>query len=108
MPTYKFQLTDDLTVPIQANSVQEAEAILKTEIMKREASPLFDKQYFDYETGINVPSLRALLARQEKKEEKENVLRSASGVGDDGFNYTTKGDLAITPEGQQVLNDRGS
>ena len=44
MPTYKFQLTDDLTVPIQANSVQEAEAILKTEIMKREASPRFDKQ----------------------------------------------------------------
>jgi len=107
VPTYKFQLTDDLTVPIQANSIEEAEAILKTEIMKREASPLFDKQYFDYETGINVPSLRALLARQEKKEEKENVLRSASGVGDDGFNYTTKGDLAITPEGQQVLIDRG-
>jgi len=107
VPTYKFQLTDDLTVPIQANSVQEAEAILKTEIMKREASPIFDKQYFDYETGINVPGLRALLARQETKEEKENVLRSASGVGDDGFNYTTKGDLAITPEGQQVLIDRG-
>ena len=107
MPTYKFQLTDDLTVPIQANSVQEAEAILKTEIMKREASPIFDKQYFDYETGINVPGLRALLARQETKEEKENVLRSASGVGDDGFNYTTKGDLAITPEGQQILIDRG-
>jgi hypothetical protein len=107
VPTYKFQLTDDLTVPIQANSVQEAEAILKTEIMKREASPIFDKQYFDYETGINVPGLRALLARQETKEEKENVLRSASGVGDDGFNYTTKGDLAITPEGQQILIDRG-
>jgi hypothetical protein len=105
MRTFNFQLTDDLTVPIQANSREEAERILKAEIIKKEASPIFDKEYFDYETGINIPGLRAKLARQEKMTEKENVLRAA--VTKDGFNMTTKGDLAITPEGQQILIDQG-
>ena len=105
MQTFNFQLTDDLTVPIQANSREEAERILKSEIIKKEASPIFDKEYFDYETGINIPGLRAKLARQEKMTEKENVLRAA--VTKDGFNMTTKGDLAITPEGQQILIDQG-
>ena len=105
MKTFNFQLTDDLTVPIQANSREEAERILKAEIIKKEASPIFDKEYFDYETGINIPSLRAKLGRQEKMTEKENVLRAA--VTKDGFNMTTKGDLAITPEGQQILIDQG-
>jgi hypothetical protein len=103
--TFNFQLTDDLTVPIQANSREEAERILKAEIIKKEASPIFDKEYFDYETGINIPGLRAKLARQEKMTEKENVLRAA--VTKEGFNMTTKGDLAITPEGQQILIDQG-
>ena len=105
MKTFNFQLTDDLTVPITANSREEAERILKAEIIKKEASPIFDKEYFDYETGINIPSLRAKLGRQEKMTEKENVLRAA--VTKDGFNMTTKGDLAITPEGQQILIDQG-
>jgi hypothetical protein len=105
MRTFNFQLTDDLTVPIQANSREEAERILKAEIIKKEASPIFDKEYFDYETGINIPGLRAKLARQEKMTEKENVLRAA--VTKEGFNMTTKGDLAITPEGQQILIDQG-
>ena len=35
MRTFNFQLTDDLTVPIQANSREEAERILKAEIIKR-------------------------------------------------------------------------
>ena len=76
MRTYQIQLTDDLTVPVRANSQEEAVQIIKAEILKKEASPLFDQTYFDYETGINVPSLRAALARQEKRTEKENVLRA--------------------------------
>ena len=76
MRTYQIQLTDDLTVPVRANSQEEAVQIIKAEILKKEASPLFDQTYFDYETGINVPSLRATLARQEKRTEKENVLRA--------------------------------
>jgi len=105
MKTYRFRLTDDLTVPIEANSREEAERILKSEIAKKEASPIFDSIYFDYETGINVPRLRQALARQEKREEKENVLRAY--VDSTGFTTTTKGDFAITPEGQRVLIEKG-
>lgn len=105
MKTYNLQVTDDLTVPIRANSQEEAIRILKSEIAKKEASPLFDKTYFDYETGINVPRLRAALARQEKRTEKENVLRAY--VDSEGFTINTKGDYAITPEGQKVLVEKG-
>lgn len=105
MKTYRFRLTDDLTVPVEANSREEAVRILKSEIAKKEASPLFDSIYFDYETGINVPRLRQALARQEKREEKENVLRAY--VDSTGFTTTTKGDFAITPEGQRVLIEKG-
>jgi hypothetical protein len=105
MKTYRFRLTDDLTVPVEANSREEAVRILKSEIAKKEASPIFDSIYFDYETGINVPRLRQALARQEKREEKENVLRAY--VDSTGFTTTTKGDFAITPEGQRVLIEKG-
>ena len=105
MRTYQIQLTDDLTVPVRANSQEEAVQIIKAEILKKEASPLFDQTYFDYETGINVPSLRATLARQEKRTEKENVLRAY--VDSSGFTINTKGDYAITPEGQRVLIEKG-
>lgn len=105
MKTYNLQVTDDLTVPIRANSQEEAIRILKSEIAKKEASPLFDKTYFDYETGINVPRLRSALARQEKRTEKENVLRAY--VDSEGFTINTKGDYAITPEGQKVLVEKG-
>jgi len=87
MPIYNFKLTDDLTVPVTANSQEEAERILKAEIVKKEASPLFDKMYFDYETGINVPSLRAKLGRQEKTSEKERVLTAE--VTKQGYTRTT-------------------
>jgi hypothetical protein len=105
MKTYRFRLTDDLTVPVEANSREEAVRILKSEIAKKEASPIFDSIYFDYETGINAPRLRQALARQEKREEKENVLRAY--VDSTGFTTTTKGDFAITPEGQRVLIEKG-
>ena len=36
MKTFNFQLTDDLTVPITANSREEAERILKAEIIKEQ------------------------------------------------------------------------
>jgi len=105
MPIYNFKLTDDLTVPVTANSREEAERILKAEIVKKEASPLFDKMYFDYETGINVPSLRAKLGRQEKTSEKERVLTAE--VTKQGYTRTTKNEFAITPEGQKILIDKG-
>ena len=105
MNTYNIKLTDDLTIPVRAKSAEEAQRIIRAEMVKREASPLFDKVYFDYETGINVPRLRAALGRQEKFEEKERVLNAY--VDEDGYTLTTKGDFAITPEGQRALADKG-
>ena len=52
MNTYNIKLTDDLTIPVRAKSAEEAQRIIRAEMVKREASPLFDKVYFDYETGI--------------------------------------------------------
>lgn len=113
MKKYDFILTDDLTVPIYANSKDEAVKKLQAEIAKKEASPIFDKLYFDYETGINIPSLRQKLGRAETVKvdgkrldlEKEAILRGE--VGSEGFTRSTKGDLAITPEGQRRLVEKG-
>ena len=111
MPTYNFRLTDDLTVPIQAANQEDALKILKAEIAKREASPAFDQFYFDYEKGLKNKKLRALLGIAEgrdqagKELEKENILKNYAGAK--GFIYNTKGDLALTPDGQKKLAEQG-
>ena len=111
MPTYNFKLTDSLTVPIQANNQEEALKILKAEIAKREASPAFDQFYFDYEKGLKNKKLRTLLGIAEGRDqagrelEKENILKNYAGAK--GFIYNTKGDLALTPDGQKKLAEQG-
>ena len=40
MPTFNFRVTDDLTVPIQADNQQDALKILKAELAKRERHQL--------------------------------------------------------------------
>ncbi len=40
-----------------------------------------------------------------KNRRKENVLNAY--VDEDGYTMTTKGDFAITPEGQRALADKG-
>ena len=111
MPTFNFRVTDDLTVPIQADNQQDALKILKAELAKKEASPAFDEYYFDYEKGLKSAKLRSLLGLAEKRDqagkelEKEQLLQNY--VGSRGFTYNTKGDLAITPEGQKTLVERG-
>jgi hypothetical protein len=111
MPTFNFRVTDDLTVPIQADNQQDALKILKAELAKKEASPAFDAYYFDYEKGLKSKKLRSLLGLAEKRDqsgrelEKEQLLQNY--VGSRGFTYNTKGDLAITPEGQKTLVEKG-
>ena len=111
MPNFNFRVTDDLTVPIQADNQQDALKILKAELAKKEASPAFDAYYFDYEKGLKSKKLRSLLGLAEKRDqsgkelEKEQLLQNY--VGSRGFTYNTKGDLAITPEGQKTLVEKG-
>ena len=61
----------------------------------------FDKNNFDYETGVNAPWLRAKLGAAENLIEKETVLEEA--VGGEGFTRNSKGDLALTPKGLEKL-----
>ena len=111
MPTFNFKLTDDLTVPIQAENQQDALKILKAELARKEASPAFDNFYFDYDKGLKNIKLRGLLGLAEKRDqtgrelEKEDILKNYAGAK--GFIYNTKGDLALTPEGQKKLAEQG-
>ena len=61
----------------------------------------FDKEQFDYETGVNALWLRTKLGAAENLIEKETVLEEA--VGGEGFTRNSKGDLALTPKGLEKL-----
>jgi len=61
----------------------------------------FDKNNFDYETGVAAPWLRAKLGATENLAEKEAVLTDA--VGGEGFTRNSKGDLALTRRGLKKL-----
>ena len=97
-------------VRVEADSPEDAVKIIKAEFAKKEASPLFDDVYFDYQKGLKNFKLRSLLGLGERSKagkeiEKEKLLTNYVGSG--GFTYNTRGDLAITPEGQRSLVDQG-
>jgi len=61
----------------------------------------FDKEQFDYESGVQAPWLRMKLGAMETLGGKERVLEEA--VGGEGFTRNSKGDLALTPKGLERL-----
>jgi len=61
----------------------------------------FDKEQFDYETGVAAPWLRTKLGAMETLGGKERVLEEA--VGGEGFTRNSRGDLALTPKGLEKL-----
>jgi len=61
----------------------------------------FDKEQFDYETGVAAPWLRTKLGAMETLGGKERILEEA--VGGEGFTRNSKGDLALTPKGLEKL-----
>ena len=61
----------------------------------------FDKEQFDYETGVNAPWLRAKLGAMESMGGKERILEEA--VGGEGFTRNSRGDLALTKKGLEKL-----
>ena len=61
----------------------------------------FDKEQFDYETGVAAPWLRAKLGAMETLGGKERVLEEA--VGGEGFTRNSRGDLALTKKGLEKL-----
>ena len=52
MRTFKIRVAEATIIPIRANSVEEARKIARAQIYTKAASPLYDKLFFDYETGV--------------------------------------------------------
>ena len=105
MPKYKINITPELSEIVEADSIEDAKKIVKAQIAKGAISPIYDKLYFDYDTGVKDLKLRRKLARAEitKPEEQDAVLRKF--VGSDGFTRTTDGQLALTPTGLRNLGE---
>ena len=84
MPIYQIQIADGVVVQQEADSPQEAAALVKTKIATKAAGQYYDQLAFDYETGVpNVQGLRSLLGRMETREEQDVLLTSK--VGSNGF-----------------------
>jgi hypothetical protein len=117
---YEVQTPDGRIIEVEGKPGQEDIAIQlvkdyldkeKTEDKKKQASKVFDDSFFDYEKGLKNNKIRALLGIAEGRDqsgreiEKENTLKKY--VGSQGFIYDTKGNLALTPEGQRSLFEQG-
>ena len=109
MEKYDVKLAEGVVVRVNADNPEDAKAKAKAVIAKREGSKVYDKVYFDYDTGIQNNSLRAGLSVAEDYlddngefvSEKENYLKDQ--VGSDGFVRDSKGSIALTPKGQARL-----
>jgi hypothetical protein len=102
MPIYQIQIADGVVVQQEADSPQEAAALVKTKIATKAAGQYYDQLAFDYETGVpNVQGLRSLLGRMETREEQDVLLTSK--VGSNGFTRDSKDNLALTHSGLDKL-----
>ncbi len=116
---YEVQTPDGRIIEVEGEPGQEDVAIQlvkdyldkeKTEDKKKQASKVFDDSFFDYDKGLKNNKIRALLGIAEGRDqsgreiEKEGLLTTYAG--DEGFTYDSRGNLAITPEGQRTLSEK--
>ena len=104
MPKYKVKITPTVFETVEANSPEEARRKVDTLIADRGTRNIYDKLYFDYDTGVNVRGIRRKLGQAEiskNGDERELVLNRIVGSG--GHVKNTKGQIAITPSGMKVL-----
>ena len=101
--TYKVNLPDGRYIEVIGPPGKEQEAIQKAKnyIAKEGVAEIIEEEDFDYQTGIQNKFLRAQLDMAENIEEKEAVLQRYAGSN--GFIRDTRGNIAITPIGQQRL-----
>ncbi len=101
MPLYEIDIGDRGTVTVEANTEEEARALIERDIKatatRQAAVPYLDQLLFDYETGVRGSGLRAKLARADNFEERQNVAINL--FGSDGFTYNSSGQMALTPTG---------
>jgi hypothetical protein len=87
-----------------AESPEEARRKIRILIADKGTRTIFDKLYFDYDTGVNKRGIRRKLAQAEiskRGDERELVLDRIVGSG--GHVKNTKGQIAITPTGMREL-----
>ena len=105
MPLYEIDIGDRGTVTVEANTLEEAKALIERDIKatatRQAAVPYLDQLLFDYETGVKGKGIRAKLARADNFRERESVAENLFGSG--GFTYNSSGQMALTPEGLRVL-----
>ena len=114
---YEVQTPDGRIIEVEGKPGQEDVAIqlvkeyLAKESNEKESSKIFDDSFFDYDKGLKNLKVRSLIGIAEGRDqagreiEKENVLKKY--VGSDGFIYDSKGNLALTPDGQRSLYEQG-
>ena len=105
MPIYEVNITDANKVRVEADTPEQARAIVREQIQsvnrardgKLAALPGIEELLFDYETGVKDVDLRYKLGTAENPRERENVAEKI--LGEDGFTYTSDLQLAATPAG---------
>ena len=124
MPRFRVAIAPGVAHIIDAANEDEARKKTKAEIAKGAVSPFYDELYFDYETGVNVKDLRQKLGRAETLSEENKVLDQIlnkvqnsktpieqedimdNEVGPAGYVRNTKGQLALTPYGLELLGQK--
>ena len=107
---YDVKVRPDIVIRVEADNEDQATQKAFAELEKTEGSKIYDKAFFDYDTGVKSTKLRSLLGIAEgrdqagKEIEKEAVLQKYAGST--GFAYDSAGNLAITPEGQRTLAEK--
>ena len=107
---YDVKVRPDIVIRVEADNEDQATQKAFAELEKTEGSKVYDKAFFDYDTGVKSTKLRSLLGIAEGRDqagreiEKEGILTTYAG--DEGFTYDSRGNLAITPEGQRTLAEK--
>jgi hypothetical protein len=75
---YQVNMPDGsvINVELPPNRKQDAVLVAYSKYNQGKDQEFFDKAYFDEETGIKIPVLRARLSAAENNEEQERVIKN--------------------------------
>ena len=128
MPRFRVNIAPGVSQIMDAQTEDEARKKVRAEMAKGAVSPFYDELYFDYETGVDLKNLRQKLGRAEISRDKEDPYKEQNKILDDlmskvqkskspiqqedimensvgtaGYIRNTKGQLALTPYGLELL-----
>ncbi len=130
MARFRVVIAPGVAHIIDAANEDEARKKTKAEIAKGAVSPFYDELFFDYETGVDpkdpllaeeARGIRQKLGRAETESEENRILNQIlsrvqnsetpieqedimdNEVGPAGYVRNTKGQLALTPYGLELL-----